>query len=105
MKLTTLRPPRFQDLMSDLRYELARRYPECKEEVTSLQFRFGQVAFYRFSQLSHTLLTSPGSTYDNLPFPGIPNVPPGRDRDTRFGGISENYPSGSVVVRTTTTLL
>jgi hypothetical protein len=74
-------------LMSDLRYELARRYPECKEE------------------LSHTLLTSPGSTYDNLPFPGIPNVPPGRDRDTRFGGISENYPSGSVVVRTTTTLL
>ena len=43
IKLATLQPPRFQDLTSDLRYELGRRYPECKEEVTSLPFGFVKV--------------------------------------------------------------
>jgi len=86
-KLATLRPLRFQDLTSDVRYELGRRFPECKEET------------------SNASLISPGLTYDNLPFAGIPNVPPGRDRDAYFGGTSENYPTGREVVRTTTTLL
>ena len=44
-KLATLQPPRFQDLTGDLRYELGRRYPECKEEVMSPSFRFVKVAF------------------------------------------------------------
>ena len=44
-KLATLRPLRFQDLTSDVRYELGRRYPECKEEVMSLPFPFGNLPF------------------------------------------------------------
>lgn len=32
-KLATLRPPRFQELTSDVRHELGRRYPACNEVV------------------------------------------------------------------------
>jgi hypothetical protein len=80
-KLATLRPPRFQELTSDVRHELGRRYPACNEASAS------------------------GSTYDNLPLAGIPNVPPGRDRDTHFGGTTENYPSSRAVVKKITTPL
>lgn len=80
-KLATLRPPRFQELTSDLRYELGRRYPACYEA------------------------SAPGSTYNNLPLAGIPNVPPGHDRNTRFGDTTENYPSSRAVVKTITTPL
>src|SRR5579863_2687833 len=38
MKLSTLAISRFQDLCGDVRYELGRRYPECKEGVTVLSF-------------------------------------------------------------------
>jgi hypothetical protein len=33
-KLAILRPPRFQELTSDLRHELGRRHPACNEVVT-----------------------------------------------------------------------
>ena len=33
-KLSTLPTSRYQDLCSDIHYELVRRYPECKEGVT-----------------------------------------------------------------------
>ena len=55
---------------------------------------FCQFAFYWFLQASNASLISPGLTYDNLPFPGIANVPPGRDSDAYFNSASENYPSG-----------
>ncbi|KAF8494401.1 hypothetical protein F5888DRAFT_656416 [Russula emetica] len=79
-KLATLRPPRFQELTSDVRHDLGRRYPACNE-----------------------VASAPGSTYDNLPLAGIPNVPPGLDRDTYFGSTTENYPSSRTVVKTTRT--
>jgi hypothetical protein len=37
-KLATLRPPRFQELTSDIRHELGRRYPACNEVVISCSF-------------------------------------------------------------------
>lgn len=39
-KLATLRPPRFQELTSDVRHELGRRYPGCNELVVSFSFPF-----------------------------------------------------------------
>ncbi|EPQ54975.1 hypothetical protein GLOTRDRAFT_76278 [Gloeophyllum trabeum ATCC 11539] len=50
-KLATLPTSRFQDLSSDVYYELSRRYPEFKEEP------------------------SPGSTYDDYPSPDFPTSP------------------------------
>lgn len=38
-KLATLPTSRFKDLSSDVYYELARRYPEFKEEVRSFLIR------------------------------------------------------------------
>lgn len=50
-KLATLRPHRFQDLTSDVRYELGCRYPVCKEEVMSLPFPFVNSFFIVFAGL------------------------------------------------------
>lgn len=62
-KLATLPTSRFKDLSSDVYYELARRYPEFKDEVPDAG-----------------VLTSPGSNYgdDSFPSPDYPNsaVPP-----------------------------
>lgn len=39
-KLATLLPPRFQELTSDIRYELGRRYPAYNEVVIYFSFTF-----------------------------------------------------------------
>ncbi|THH15019.1 hypothetical protein EW146_g5389 [Bondarzewia mesenterica] len=56
-KLATLPTSRFKDLSSDVYYELARRYPEFKEEV------------------SDASMTSPASMYDDYPSPDFPTSP------------------------------
>ncbi|KZT19829.1 hypothetical protein NEOLEDRAFT_1141535 [Neolentinus lepideus HHB14362 ss-1] len=56
-KLATLPTSRFQDLSSDVYYELSRRYPEFKEEP------------------SDAPQPSPGSTYDDYPSPDFPTSP------------------------------
>ncbi|KAL6304991.1 hypothetical protein BKA93DRAFT_731941 [Sparassis latifolia] len=59
-KLATLPTGRFKDLSSDVYYELARRYPEFKEDPTD-----------------GAPLPSPGSTYDDYPSPDFPTSPRG----------------------------
>ncbi|CCM03578.1 uncharacterized protein FIBRA_05714 [Fibroporia radiculosa] len=54
-KLATLPTGRFKDLSSDVYYELARRYPEFKED-----------------SLDGATKMSPGSTYDDYPSPDFP---------------------------------
>ena len=47
-KLATLRSPRFQELTSDVRHELGRRYPACNEMVPnlfSLSLWFNSIGF------------------------------------------------------------
>lgn len=56
-KLATLPTSRFKDLSSDVYYELARRYPEFKEETENPPSQ------------------SPGSTYDDYPSPDFPTSP------------------------------
>ncbi|KAI9511242.1 hypothetical protein F5148DRAFT_1172823 [Russula earlei] len=76
-KLSTLATSRFQDLSSDVLWEIGRRFPECKGEPSS------------------------GSLHDNFPSFGIPNTPP--ERFSPFGGsTSENPPSGGALVAETT---
>ncbi|KAN0118221.1 hypothetical protein V8E52_005482 [Russula decolorans] len=48
-KLATLLPPRFQELTSDIRYELGRRYPACNEVVLYFPFPFVLLAFLLLS--------------------------------------------------------
>ncbi|KAI0629097.1 hypothetical protein C8Q77DRAFT_1145039 [Trametes polyzona] len=71
-KLATLPTGRFKDLSSDVYYELARRYPEFKEEPPDA-----------------VPATSPGSTYDDYPSPDFPrNGRASEDRanDSGYGG-------------------
>ncbi|PCH36738.1 hypothetical protein WOLCODRAFT_109116 [Wolfiporia cocos MD-104 SS10] len=56
-KLATLPTNRFKDLSSDVYYELARRYPEFKEDPVD------------------GAPLSPGSTYDDYPSPDFPTSP------------------------------
>jgi protein SPA2 len=72
-KLATLPATRFEDLSSDVYYELERRYPEFKEELV-----------YRLlaCNLAESLISSqanvqspPGSGYDDYPSPDFPNPP------------------------------
>jgi len=86
-KLSTLPTYRYQDLCSDIHYELVRRYPECKEGLS---------------------LTT-GLSYDNFPSTNNPSAPGNRAGDwttpNRFGSISKNPPSGEAPTRMNTTLL
>lgn len=77
-KLATLPASRFEDLSSDVYFELARRYPEFQEDPTDGG------------------LTSP-SSYDDVPSPDFPNPPPAqyltprrlsddRAQDSGYGG-------------------
>ncbi|KAI0292527.1 hypothetical protein BC826DRAFT_1105422 [Russula brevipes] len=84
-KLATLPLNRFKDLSSDVYYELLRRYPEFKEEVPDLS------------------MTSPGSTYDDVPSPDFFTAPRDRDREpppsarlVRTSEDRERPPSGGV---------
>ncbi|KAG6333822.1 hypothetical protein ID866_5270 [Astraeus odoratus] len=58
-KLATLPPPRFEDLSSDVFFELSRRYPEFKEEDESVPAGVG----------------SPHSTYEDMPSPEFHTSP------------------------------
>ncbi|KIK80426.1 hypothetical protein PAXRUDRAFT_833539 [Paxillus rubicundulus Ve08.2h10] len=77
-KLATLPTARFEDLSSDVYFELSRRYPEFKEEIED---RTGPI-------------DSPGSAYDDVPSPEFhtsprsdaPNLPSG----SRLGRTSED---------------
>ncbi|KIJ15449.1 hypothetical protein PAXINDRAFT_168952 [Paxillus involutus ATCC 200175] len=77
-KLATLPTARFEDLSSDVYFELSRRYPEFKEEIED---RMGPI-------------DSPGSAYDDVPSPEFhtsprsdpPNLPP----SSRLGRTSED---------------
>ncbi|KAH7883156.1 hypothetical protein F5I97DRAFT_1939003 [Phlebopus sp. FC_14] len=88
-KLATLPTARFEDLSSDVFFELSRRYPEFKEE----------------SEGRSGALGSPGSAYDDVPSPeyhtsprsDAPNLPSGsqsgrlsedRGMDSGYGGSS-----------------
>ncbi|OJT10034.1 hypothetical protein TRAPUB_13486 [Trametes pubescens] len=71
-KLATLPTGRFKDLSSDVYYELARRYPEFKEEPPDAP-----------------PATSPGSTYDDYPSPDFPRngrASEDRGNDSGYGG-------------------
>ncbi|KAI0665719.1 hypothetical protein C8Q78DRAFT_1063711 [Trametes maxima] len=71
-KLATLPSGRFKDLSSDVYYELARRYPEFKEEPPDT-----------------APATSPGSTYDDYPSPDFPRngrASEDRGNDSGYGG-------------------
>ncbi|KAI0363111.1 hypothetical protein BV20DRAFT_204698 [Pilatotrama ljubarskyi] len=71
-KLATLPTGRFKDLSSDVYYELARRYPEFKEEPPDA-----------------LPATSPGSTYDDYPSPDFPRngrASEDRGNDSGYGG-------------------
>ncbi|KAI0072828.1 hypothetical protein K474DRAFT_1667322 [Panus rudis PR-1116 ss-1] len=72
-KLATLPTGRFKDLSSDVYYELARRYPEFKEEIQDLGI-------------------SPGSTYDDYPSPDFPNTPQNKSGPLRSSRASEDRP-------------
>ncbi|TFK45585.1 hypothetical protein OE88DRAFT_1729622 [Heliocybe sulcata] len=79
-KLATLPTSRFQDLSSDVYYELSRRYPEFKEEP------------------SDAPQPSPGSAYDDYPSPDFPNSPPvkglslsGRSRTSEDRAMDSGY--------------
>ncbi|KAH7921276.1 hypothetical protein BV22DRAFT_1038847 [Leucogyrophana mollusca] len=75
-KLATLPTSRFEDLSSDVYFELARRYPEFKDENDDAG------------------VASPGSAYDDVPSPefhtsprsDVPALPPG----VRSGRVSED---------------
>ena len=77
-KLATLPTSRFEDLSSDVYFELARRYPEFQEDPTDGG------------------LTSPSSAYDDVPSPDFPSPPPpyliprrspdDRAQDSGYGG-------------------
>ncbi|KAF9228291.1 hypothetical protein BS17DRAFT_773424 [Gyrodon lividus] len=77
-KLATLPTARFEDLSSDVYFELSRRYPEFKEESENGMGPIG----------------SPGSAYDDIPSPEFhtsprsdaPNLPSG----SRLGRMSED---------------
>ncbi|RPD53407.1 hypothetical protein L226DRAFT_473083, partial [Lentinus tigrinus ALCF2SS1-7] len=74
-KLATLPTGRFKDLSSDVYYELARRYPEFKEEIAPPDASGAAI--------------SPGSTYDDYPSPDFPrNGRSSEDRgnDSGYGG-------------------
>ncbi|KAI8974031.1 hypothetical protein BD414DRAFT_468647 [Trametes punicea] len=71
-KLATLPTGRFKDLSSDVYYELARRYPEFKEESAEA-----------------VPAVSPGSTYDDYPSPDFPRngrASEDRGNDSGYGG-------------------
>ncbi|KAF7375910.1 hypothetical protein MSAN_00005400 [Mycena sanguinolenta] len=70
-KLATLPVTRFEDLSSDVYFELARRYPEFKEEPSGL--------------------VTPGSNYDDYPVSDFPNASPPRNN----GRTSADRPSDS----------
>ncbi|KAH9846801.1 hypothetical protein C2E23DRAFT_851461 [Lenzites betulinus] len=73
-KLATLPNGRFKDLSSDVYYELARRYPEFKEELAPPEA---------------VPATSPGSTYDDYPSPDFPRngrASEDRGNDSGYGG-------------------
>ncbi|OCH92044.1 hypothetical protein OBBRIDRAFT_774139 [Obba rivulosa] len=77
-KLATLPTGRFKDLSSDVYYELARRYPEFKEDP-----------------LDGAALTSPQSTYDDYPSPDFPNAPRS-SKATQPGSLRNGRTSESV---------
>ncbi|KAI0759954.1 hypothetical protein BD413DRAFT_594323 [Trametes elegans] len=71
-KLATLPTGRFKDLSSDVYYELARRYPEFKEDPQE-----------------SLPVPSPGSTYDDYPSPDFPRngrASEDRGNDSGYGG-------------------
>ncbi|KAH9910663.1 uncharacterized protein BXZ73DRAFT_108666 [Epithele typhae] len=73
-KLATLPNGRFKDLSSDVYYELARRYPEFKEEL---------------EPEPPMSAVSPGSTYDDYPSPDFPRngrTSEDRGNDSGYGG-------------------
>jgi hypothetical protein len=72
-KLATLPVSRFEDLSSDVYYELARRYPEFKE-VSSLQFY--QSLFSHFRSFSLREGTLPPPTMTTTPTPTSRLAPP-----------------------------
>ncbi|KDQ55017.1 hypothetical protein JAAARDRAFT_195904 [Jaapia argillacea MUCL 33604] len=63
-KLATLPTSRFQDLSSDVYFELSRRYPEFKEEATR-----------EYALPPHDVPPTPGSSYDDYPSPDFPTSP------------------------------
>ncbi|KAI0753047.1 hypothetical protein C8Q80DRAFT_1149566 [Daedaleopsis nitida] len=86
-KLATLPTGRFKDLSSDVYYELARRYPEFKEEIQPPD--------------APTSAVSAGSAYDDFPSPDFPRngrVSEDRADDSGYGGstpgasVGDGYP-------------
>ena len=92
-KLATLPTGRFKDLSSDVYYELARRYPEFKEEVRAIS----PISPYPPPSHRHQMqppdapvsAVSAGSAYDDFPSPDFPrNGRTSEDRgdDSGYGG-------------------
>ncbi|KAF8839446.1 hypothetical protein BDN67DRAFT_953449 [Paxillus ammoniavirescens] len=77
-KLATLPTARFEDLSSDVYFELSRRYPEFKEEIEE-----------RMDPID-----SPGSAYDDVPSPEFHTSPrsdpPNLPSSSRLGRTSED---------------
>ena len=93
-KLATLPTSRFEDLSSDVYFELARRYPEFKEDVRDL-YPFAALTFSNFTQPSGRASTS--SNYDDYPAPDFPNNSPTRapPNGRASGRTSADRPSDS----------
>ena len=103
-KLATLPTGRFKDLSSDVYYELARRYPEFKEEVYTPT---GHVSL-RLLILSAQVPDAPnsamsaGSTYDDFPSPDFPRngrASEDRGNDSGYGGSTPGTSAGDAYSR------
>ncbi|EJF55728.1 hypothetical protein DICSQDRAFT_130488 [Dichomitus squalens LYAD-421 SS1] len=85
-KLATLPTGRFKDLSSDVYYELARRYPEFKEETPD----------------APTSAVSAGSAYDDFPSPDFPRngrTSEDRGNDSGYGGSTPGASTGDTYSR------
>lgn len=82
-KLATLPSSRFEDLSSDVYFELVRRYPEFKEDVcgiatVSILYLVAEASL--FSSQPSGGRNSQSSTYDDYPAPGFPSNSTSRPR-------------------------
>ena len=103
-KLATLPTGRFKDLSSDVYYELARRYPEFKEEVRHMHWTRPSCWLMPLHQApdAPTSAVSAGSAYDDFPSPDFPRngrTSEDRGNDSGYGGSTPGASTGDTYSR------
>lgn len=96
--MATLPASRFEDLSSDVYFELARRYPEFKEDVRYPIVSKGcEIGLTRFEYPQPSGRGSVASTYDDYPAPDFPSSSPSRNagKAKASGRASADRPSDS----------